>query len=298
METVIPPLASLEATTASLEFLTARPEYTEDKPYYISHPLPPEYESRRTNLKYERHTVSAYDIRGHEHLLNIERDGIQFIKLPSVVEFSESSSDERDKIQQYLKETVCWAKDLLNANLCVAYSYVFRKATDIPNPAGVPSGTQERPDEPSNNPHIDQSEGGGFRRVSRHLTGEERAELLDSNRYRLRIINIWRPLRHKADTHPLLFCNPASIDRDEDLVAVDRVGSSYLGEVYYVRYNANQRWYWLSGMGPSEIALFVSFDSESKFQVIPHTSFHHPSPSIEAKPRESLEIRIIVANIK
>jgi hypothetical protein len=100
------------------------------------------------------------------------------------------------------------------------------------------------------------------------------------------------------------------------VVAVDRVGSAYIGEVYYIRHNTNQRWYWLQGMNPSEVAVFVSFDSENQwcgminsfsyrngsatdreFKLgIPHTSFTNPNPPRHAKPRESLEVRLIVGN--
>jgi hypothetical protein len=127
MESTLPPSESLESTLASLAFFRAPPGFENEKPYYISHSLPPEYESRRTNLEYERHSIPVHGIRGHEHHLHIEKDGVQFITRQSEVEFNDTGPEEQEKVEAYLKETVKWARDLLNANFCVAYSYVVSK---------------------------------------------------------------------------------------------------------------------------------------------------------------------------
>lgn len=69
---------------------------------------------------------------------------------------------------------------------------------------------------------------------------------------------------------PLAFCDYRSID-ESDLVAADRVSEQYAGEVYYLRYNAEQRWYWFEHHAPDEIALFLSFDSKPQG---PRCTFH------------------------
>lgn len=61
---------------------------------------------------------------------------------------------------------------------------------------------------------------------------------------------------------PLAFCDYTTINH-EDLVAADRVSEQYAGEVYYVRYGPQQRWYWMSQQDVSEVALFLSYDSRA-----------------------------------
>ena len=60
---------------------------------------------------------------------------------------------------------------------------------------------------------------------------------------------------------PLAFCDAFTV-RKKDLVAADRVSPQYVGEVYYVAWSPEQRWYFLSEQKPEETALFVSFDSD------------------------------------
>ncbi|KAM4058737.1 hypothetical protein HRG_006316 [Hirsutella rhossiliensis] len=102
--------------------------------------------------------------------------------------------------------------------------------------------------------HIDQTREGGFHRIKRHLTEDEQKTYL-SGGYRARIMNVWRPLFRKISDAPLVFCDARTLVED-DLVPADRVSPEYVGEVYYVRPSARQRWYWLSDMSPDEIAIF------------------------------------------
>jgi hypothetical protein len=37
-----------------------------------------------------------------------------------------------------------------------------------------------------------------------------------------------------------------------------------VGEVYNVKYNPNQRWYWIGDQTEDEVSVFVSWDSEDK----------------------------------
>jgi len=61
----------------------------------------------------------------------------------------------------------------------------------------------------------------------------------------------------------LAFCDPSSVDPD-DLVATDRPSIMRVGEVYNVKYNPNQRWYWIGDQTEDEVSVFVSWDSEDK----------------------------------
>jgi hypothetical protein len=59
---------------------------------------------------------------------------------------------------------------------------------------------------------------------------------------------------------PRALCDPATV-LATDLIAVDRVSPEYAGQVYYLQYHPEQKWYWLSGQGSDEVCLLLSFDS-------------------------------------
>lgn len=91
---------------------------------------------------------------------------------------------------------------------------------------------------------------------------EEKAEkYLDWN-HRIRILNFWRPLYNIADERPLAMLDYYTV-ADSDL-KTDRASREYVGEIYYIQYNENQKWYWVSGQTPDKILLFVNYDSDSK----------------------------------
>ena len=74
----------------------------------------------------------------------------------------------------------------------------------------------------------------------------------------------WRPLFTPVEDSPLAFCDYFTVDKGRDLLAVDRISPQYVGEVYYLKHSADQRWYYLSGQRPDELALFVSYDSDPR----------------------------------
>ncbi|OJJ52520.1 hypothetical protein ASPSYDRAFT_51938 [Aspergillus sydowii CBS 593.65] len=145
---------------------------------------------------------------------------------------------------------------------------------------------------PANTPHVDQTLEGGFRRAKRHMTAAEAEKYLDGN-WRIRIVNVWRPLSH-VQNDPLALCDPATV-HPTDLIAVDRVSPEYVGEVYYLNNHPDQQWYWLSDQSPDEACLFLSFDSAptGRAAFCPHASFHLAGRE-GSEARRSVEVRAIV----
>jgi hypothetical protein len=123
----------------------------------------------------------------------------------------------------------------------------------------------------------------------------------------------WRTLIPVLEDRPLALCDSRSVE-PEDLVAADRIIPSKEGEVYYLTYNPNHKWYWLEKQTPSEPYLFVMYDTKAgkharcehlklpptwlvtklKVLVCPHVSFANPRAPKNASPRESIETRSIV----
>ena len=115
------------STKAKLSFLRPLEKYKIEDPYYISCNVPPEREDERTNLEFQPQIVKAFDIYGHELQTDLERHHFEYLEHKSKISFSpESECEQTEEIQRYLKETIDLVKNKLNAELCVAYSYVVR----------------------------------------------------------------------------------------------------------------------------------------------------------------------------
>ncbi|KAM0801932.1 hypothetical protein BDR22DRAFT_804052, partial [Usnea florida] len=141
----------------------------------------------------------------------------------------------------------------------------------------------------------DQTVEGGPRRVRRHLTEAEAARYLDGS-WRVRILNLWRPLYHPVEDAPLAFCDPSTVAK-ERLITADRVSPQYEGEVYYVTHDPAQQWYYLHEQTPEEMVCFVSYDSEpgNGPAYCPHAAFNCGLPG-NKRLRESIEVRAIVVS--
>jgi hypothetical protein len=73
---------------------------------------------------------------------------------------------------------------------------------------------------------------------------------------------MWRSVLLECQDRPLALCDFTSIDAN-DLVATDRVYPTIIQETYHVKYNQQQRWYWLPRQRSDEPFLFVTYDSQA-----------------------------------
>ena len=111
-------------------------------------------------------------------------------------------------------------------------------------------------------------------------------------RRRFAIINLWRSIRGRVLTAPLALCDAASV-APEDLVPVERRAKARIGEIQQAVHSPAHRWYYFPDMGPEEVLLIKTFDSETdgraRFTI--HSAFEDPTSPPDAPPRESLETR-------
>lgn len=144
----------------------------------------------------------------------------------------------------------------------------------------------DAPRQPSTRAHNDYTPGSAERRV-RDLLGEVAA------RQPFAFINVWRPIRHVALDWPLALCDARSVAAD-DLAATDIEYPGRRGEIYHLRHNSRQRWYYVPAMQLDEALLIKCADTRpGRAQIAPHTAFEHPNTPPEAPPRESIEFRTI-----
>lgn len=139
--------------------------------------------------------------------------------------------------------------------------------------------------------HPDQSAEGAYKRVHHHLG--DRAESLLKKRFR--IINVWRPLRHPVEDYPLAVCDGSTVPATS-LVTADHVRKFYTGESLYPLHNEAYRWYYLNRQTKDEVLLLKMFDNKEEVMAryCPHTSFMQSDVKEGAKPRESIEVRVLV----
>lgn len=122
--------------------------------------------------------------------------------------------------------------------------------------------------------------------------------------------SVWRPVRSPIVDYPLAICDGSTVVPDE-LVLVDHVKRTYIGESVYPLYNPSLRWYYLNEQTKDEVLLLKMSDTNSKAGAkcvqpteigenvltligCPHTAFRHTLVPEDAMPRESIEVRALV----
>jgi hypothetical protein len=228
--------------------------------------------------------VPITDIRSRESEYTLDRDAFQAILGVSESAEKEFKDDESIKRNYYPEVEKLILDNIPGSNKVFIFDHTVRRS----NP-GAPRA-------PVTRVHIDQTKKSAAQRVHRHLP--EEAEKLLQGRYR--IINVWRPLNGPVQASPLGFASSASL-KDEDLIPVEHRYPDTTGETAGIRYNANQKWHYLSGMKNDERLFLECFDSESlkpDSQVqggrVPHTAFVDPRTPEGARGRESIEVRCLV----
>jgi len=87
--------------------------------------------------------------------------------------------------------------------------------------------------------------------------------------------SVWRSLLPVVEDNPFALLDPFSV-LEEDLVETDRVSPISLGRMYNVKYNQNQKWYWLSKQTSEEAVIFVCFDSHPPNGILNCKSIDRP----------------------
>jgi hypothetical protein len=126
----------------------------------------------------------------------------------------------------------------------------------------------------------------------RDLLGDEADELLKK---RFAVINVWRPIRGPVVDAPLAVTDASSIAA-ADLVASDLIYPDRTGEIYYVKYNPQHKWFYVPAMRNDEVLLIKCYDSsnDGRARFVPHSAFVDPTTPVGAPPRQSIELRTLV----
>jgi hypothetical protein len=238
----------------------------------------------QTTAVYREHTVQIRDVRPVAGTLSLEHEGFQLLTAPtSVTDFE----DEEAIRTQYYAEAIELLKEQTGASRVVVFDHTVRRRV----PGATDRWTGGVPRQPVPRVHNDYTVKSGPQRV-RDLLGNEADELLKK---RVAVINVWRPIRGPVVDAPLAVTDASSI-AEGDLVASDLIYPDRTGEIYYVKYNPQHKWFYAPAMRNDEVLLIKCYDSinDGRARFVPHSAFVDPTMPLGAPPRESIELRTLV----
>jgi hypothetical protein len=237
----------------------------------------------RTTAVYREHTVAIRDVRPVASTLSLEREGFQLLTAPTSVR---DFDDEESIRTRYYAETISLLEELTRASRVVVFDHTIRRRMP-----GATDRTTGIPRQPVPRVHNDYTVKSGPQRV-RDLLGDEAEALLQK---RFSVVNVWRPIRGPVQDSPLAVSDARSV-RDQDLVATDLIYPDRTGEVYYVKFNPEHKWFYAPAMRDDEIMLIKCYDSvdDGRARFVPHSAFVDPTTPAGAPPRESIELRTLV----
>ncbi len=210
----------------------------------------------------------------------LDRNGFHFVPHPTkMADFF----DEAEIKRVYYPEMEALIKAESGAKRVVVFDHTLRTADD-----DLREKTKIR--EVVRRVHNDYTEWSGPQRVRDMLPDEADALL----RGRFAIIQVWRPIRHPVETHPLGIADARSVD-EKDFIISERIYPNRVGQTYAVGYNPQHQWFWFPRMRRDEALVFKVFDSatDGRARWTAHTAFDDPTSPPNARPRESIEIRTL-----
>jgi len=265
------------SVVARLQYL----EPTPGKPRSLEYDPPPGV--AQTTAVYREHPVEIRDLRPIAGSLSLDREGFELRTAPTGVRNFEDEDDIRTR---YYAEAISLLEQVTGASRVVVFDHTLRRR--VPGASDRSHGVSRQPVPRVHNDYTVKS---GPQRV-RDLLGDEAEVLL---RKRFSVINVWRPIHGPIQDSPLAVSDARTV-ADADLVATDLVYPDRLGEIYYVKYNPDHKWFYAPAMRDDEVLLIKCYDSldDGRARFAPHSAFVDPTTPADARPRESIELRTLV----
>jgi hypothetical protein len=228
----------------------------------------------------ETHSVVIHNGRLRAARFEFEREGFRFVGSPTrVADFY----DDDEVRRVYYPECEALIRRESGAKRVVVFDHTLRTASDEQRETRKIRDVVSRV-------HNDYTEWSGPQRV-RDVMGEEAEALL---RGRFAIIQVWRPINHPVESHPLAICDAQSVN-PANLVVNERRYQDRVGQTYAITHDPAERWYWFPHMRPDEALVFKVYESlkDGRARWTAHTAFADPTSPPDARPRESIEIRTL-----
>lgn len=198
--------------------------------------------------------------------------------------------ESEDWIQKtYYPEVDALLKKQLGVTSTFIFDHTIRK-----------SQTSHLPDDPANRKpvaqaHCDQSRLAGENRILKHL-GQDVLDRVLKGELKAQLINVWRPMWN-VEEYPLAVADSRTVYRGEKGGAPDWVESelryeTWSGQTLLITHRPEHRWYYYKGITPDQVILLKCYDSNTETRT-PHTAFVDPSTAQDARPRCSMEARVL-----
>lgn len=265
------PAATVEADIGFLVPRPGRPFAYGGEPPDGAQPATIEFEARRVQIR---------DVRFHAPL-SLAANGAALGHWPTrVTDFY----DDDELHRRYYPEAAEIIATVLGAARVIVFDHNVRRG-DGADPIALRYPVAR----PVHHAHVDYTQLSANQRLQRQLRAD-RGSLVGT---RFMQVNLWRPIRAPLRDAPLAICDGATVStsslRVADLRYPDRTG-----ELYYLAYEPEQRWYFASDMAVEEAWLFKNFDSDSGAcaRQAPHSAFQDPRVRLTV-PRESIEVRAL-----
>lgn len=271
-------LAEHDTAPATIEATVNYLLDTGETPFtYTGGPGSTEIKSQGT---FDPRSVTIHNGRLQRDRFALAREGFHFVRHDTTVT---NFFDEDEIRNTYYPEMVSLVKAESGASRVVVFDHTLRTADED-------FREKHKIREVVRRVHNDYTEWSGPQRVREIVPNE--AEALLARRFA--IIQVWRPIRHPVETHPLAICDATSVSA-QDLVISERRYPNRVGQTYAVTYNPKHKWYWFPRMRRDEALVFKVYDSmkEGVARWTAHTAFDDPTTPPNARPRESIEIRTL-----
>ena len=235
---------------------------------------------KRQGGSYDPRTVKMHNGRLETDRFVLDRDGFRFVPHPTKMR---DFYDEDEIRSVYYPEMVELIKGESGAKRVVVFDHTLRTADDETREAKKIREVVRRA-------HNDYTEWSGPQRVRDILPNE--AEYLLSRRFA--IVQVWRPIRHPVETHPLAIADARSLSPDNFIIS-ERRYPNRIGQTYAITHSPEHTWYWFPRMRRDEALVFKVFDAlkDGRARWTAHTAFDDPTTPPNARPRESIEIRTL-----
>ena len=269
---------------AALSFIADAGSYAA---HYI-YPLSSGRQNKRPQQEFK--TVPIYDARQLSTPPCLDEKGFQLITAATNTrDFYNEEAVRRD----YYPEVIRLLKQALGAKEVIVFDHNQRSVKRAK--AGQPGVRL-----PAESAHVDYTPTSGPRRAREVLY---EADMSIYACHRMALINVWRPIIGPVQDFPIAVCDPCS-STENDYVQTDihhfneddLENPQLSGQIYSLRYNPSQRWYYCPEMSTQESLLLRNWDSavtdHSCFAA--HTGFKNPFCPSDVTPRESIEVRTLV----
>ena len=193
-------------------------------------------------------------------------------------------TDDDEVRSVYYPETAALITEQSGGRRVHVFDHTVRMATPERQTAGAIRG-------PVGYVHNDYTERSAPQRVWDFFPDE--ADTLLAGRFA--IIQTWRSIAARIESHPLAMCDGSTIP-ETGFIRNERRYRDRTAETYHISYHPAHRWYYFPRMARDEALVFKVFDTDAAAGVrfTAHTAFNDPTTAADAPPRESIEMRALV----